>query len=150
MQRNVIRGMVASLTLMFAMAQTAGAQDRKWFDSPDEAAGVAARSGKMIVVSVGADWCHYCKKMDRETWSDGKVQQAIKQNYVPLKLTDEKHHELLAVMQIKAFPTTLVFTSDKKFLTKMDGYVDAEKMALLLEKIRIADSHISTQTPPVR
>lgn len=59
MQRNVIRGMVASLTLMFAMAQTAGAQDRKWFDSPDEAAGVAARSGKMIVVSVGADWCHY-------------------------------------------------------------------------------------------
>lgn len=84
MQRNVIRGMVASLTLMFAMAQTAGAQDRKWFDSPDEAAGVAARSGKMIVVSVGAD------------------------------------------------------------------YVDAEKMALLLEKIRIADSQRSTQTPPLR
>jgi thioredoxin-related protein len=150
MQRNVIRGMVASLTLMFAIAQTAGAQDRKWFDSPDEAAGVAARSGKMIVVSVGADWCHYCKKMDRETWTDGKVQQAIKQNYVPLKLTDEKHHELLAVMQINAFPTTLVFTSDRKFLTKMEGYVDAEKMALLLEKIRIADSQKSTQTPPLR
>lgn len=62
------------------MAQTASAQDRKWFDSPDKAANVAARSEKMIVVSVGADWCHYCKKMDRETWPDGKVQQAIKQN----------------------------------------------------------------------
>ncbi len=150
MQRNVIQGMVASMTLLFVITQSASAQDRKWFDSPDEAANVAARSGKMIVVSVGADWCHYCKKMDRETWTDGKVQQAIKQNYVPLKLTDERHHELLAVMQIKAFPTTLVFTSDTKFLTKMEGYVDAEKMALLLEKIRIADSQQSTQTPPIR
>jgi len=150
MQRNVIQGIVASLTLLFVMAPTASAQDRKWFDSPDEAAGVAARSGKMIVVSVGADWCHYCKKMDRETWTDGKVQQAIKQNYVPLKLTYERHHELLAVMQIKAFPTTLVFTSERKFLTKMEGYVDAEKMALLLEQIRIADNQRSTQTPPIR
>ena len=150
MQRNVIQGMVATFTLLFVMTQSASAQDRKWFDSPDEAANVAARSGKMIVVSVGADWCHYCKKMDRETWTDGKVQQAIKQNYVPLKLTDERYHELLAVMQIKAFPTTLVFTSDRKFLTKMEGYVDAEKMALLLEKIRIADSQKSTQTPPLR
>ena len=150
MQRNVIQGMVTTFTLLFVMTQSASAQDRKWFDSPDEAANVAARSGKMIVVSVGADWCHYCKKMDRETWTDGKVQQAIKQNYVPLKLTDERHHELLAVMQIKAFPTTLVFTSDRKFLTKMEGYVDAEKMALLLEKIRIADSQQSIQTPPIR
>ena len=53
-------------------------------------------------------------------------------------------------MQIKAFPTTLVFTSDRKFLTKIEGYVDAEKMALLLEKVRLADSQKSTQTPPLR
>ncbi|MDA0658570.1 MAG: thioredoxin family protein [Planctomycetota bacterium] len=150
MQRNVIQGIVTSLTFLFVMTQTAVAQEGKWLDSPDEAAKVAARSGKMIVVSVGADWCHYCKRMDRETWADGKVQQAIKQNYVPLKLTDERHHELLAAMQIKAFPTTLVFTSDRRFLTKMEGYVDAEIMALQLEQIRIADGQRATKLPPVR
>ncbi len=150
MQRNVIQGIAASLTLLFVMAKSVDAQERKWFDSPAEAANVAARSEKMIVISVRADWCHYCKKMDRETWSDGKVQQAIKQSYVPLKLTDEKHHELLAAMRVKAFPTTVFFTSDRKFLTKMEGYVDAEKMAQLLEQIRIADSQRPTQTPPIR
>jgi uncharacterized protein YyaL (SSP411 family) len=150
MKRNVVHRIVASVTLLFVMTQTGSAQERKWFDSPDEAANFAARSGKMIVVSVGADWCHYCRKMDRETWTDRKVQQMIKQNYVPLKLTDERHHELLAVMQIKAFPTTLIFTSDRTFLTKTEGYVDAEKMAVLLEKLRIADSQRSTETPPIR
>lgn len=67
-----------------------------------------------------------------------------------IELTDEKHHELLAAMHVKAFPTTLVFTSDRKFLTKMEGYVDAEKMAQLLEQIRIADSQRLSQTPPIR
>lgn len=150
MQRNGIQGMIALLAFLFVMTQTAGAHERKWFDSPAEAANIAARSGKMILVSVGADWCHYCKKMDRETWTDGKVQQAIKQSYVPLKLTDEKHQELLAALQVNAFPTTLVFTSDRKFLTKMDGYVDAEKMALMLEKLRIANSQQATQASPIR
>jgi uncharacterized protein YyaL (SSP411 family) len=84
MQRNVIRGVLASLTLMLTMAQPSFAQERKWLSSPDEAASVAARSGELIVVSVGADWCHFCKKMDQETWTDGKVQQAIKQNFVAL------------------------------------------------------------------
>ena len=150
MQRNVLRGVLASLTFLMVMTRPALAQERNWLNSPDEAASVAARSGKLIVVSVGADWCHFCKKMDLETWTNGKVQQAIKQSYVPLKLTDEKHYELLAAMRVKAFPTTIVFTSDRKFLTKMEGYVDAEKMAQLLEQIRIADSQRPTQTPPIR
>lgn len=135
MQRNAIREFFVSLTFLLVFTQATVAQERQWLDSPDEAANVAVRSGKMILISVGADWCHSCKKMDRETWSDEKVQQAINKSFVPLKLTDEKHHEHWATMQVKAFPTTLVFTSDKKLLTKMEGYVDAKKLALLLEQI---------------
>lgn len=84
MQRNVLRGVLASLNFLVVMTRPALAQERNWLNSPDEVASVAARSGKLIVVSVGADWCHFCKKMDRETWADGKVQQTIKQSYVPL------------------------------------------------------------------
>jgi len=80
MHRNVLGILIASLTSLLVLTQTAVAQKRKWLNSASEASAAAARSGKMIVVSIGADWCHYCKKMDRETWPDGKVQQVIKQS----------------------------------------------------------------------
>lgn len=40
------------------------AQEVRWTRSPQQAVDMAHQSGKMILVSVGADWCHYCKKMD--------------------------------------------------------------------------------------
>ena len=119
-------------------SQVASAQDIRWTHSPQQAVDIAHQSGKMILVTVGADWCHYCKKMERETWLNRSISQLVSENYVALKLTDKQHKELIAALKVQAFPTTLIFSSDRQPLARLEGYVDAEKMQEALQQIRPA------------
>ena len=57
---------------------------------------------------------------------------------MPLKLTDEQHKEMVQALQIQAYPTTLVFTSDRQLIARLEGFVDAEKMLIVLSQIHVA------------
>lgn len=105
--------MLAILCFFPFTAVRADAQQIRWTRSPLAAVDSAQQSGKMLLVSVGAEWCHYCKKMDKEVWPDHSLVHVTQENYVPLKLNDEQHKELVQALQIQSCPTTLVFTSDK-------------------------------------
>jgi len=109
-----------------------------WTRSPEVAAKQASDSGRMIIVSVGAKWCHFCKKMDRDTWNDNDVANAIAAEYVPLKLSDEEHRELIKAMGIQGFPATLIFTPDRRLVARLDGYVGPDKMLDAMTQIRSA------------
>ncbi len=62
------------LALLFPFGFGLFAQDKeiKWL-SFDEASELAVKEPKMILVSVYTDWCGWCKKMDRETFTDNEV-----------------------------------------------------------------------------
>lgn len=137
MQRNALGTVLGLMVCLIVFSGNVTAEPF-WLRSVDDAGMMAAQSGKMIVVSVGAEWCHYCKKMDRETWPDRRVQQVLRKNYLPLKLNDQQHSEYLAMLKVTAFPTTLIFTPDRKFLTKVEGFLSPDKMAKLLEQARLA------------
>jgi thiol:disulfide interchange protein len=107
-----------------------------WTGSPQRAVNAAQRSGRMIVVTVGADWCHYCKKMERDVWQQPHIATLIGESFIPLRLTSEHHRELVERLQVQAFPTTLVFSPDRKLIARIDGYVDAASMQAALERLR--------------
>ena len=48
---------------------------------------LAARDAeKHIMVDVYTDWCGFCKKLDRETYSDATVRKVLSESYVSVKL----------------------------------------------------------------
>lgn len=135
---KVLSAIMAILCLFSLTVARADAQEIRWTRSPQAAVDLAQQSGKMILVSVGAEWCHYCKKMDKEVWPDHTLVHVIQDNYVPLKLTDEQHKELVQALQIQSYPTTLVFTSDRQPIARLEGFVSAEKMLDALTQIHVA------------
>jgi len=139
--------MVFVAIVIAAPGSKAISQDVRWLKSAQTAVNESHQTGRMVLVSVGADWCHYCKKMDRETWKNRAVSRAISDGYVPLKLMDEDHKELIAALQIKAFPSTLVFSSDRQLIARIDGYVEPAKMLEVLDQIRLSTR---VNTPPTR
>lgn len=45
---------------------------------------------KKIMVDLYTDWCGYCKKMDRETFTDPLIVKYVHENFYPVKFNAEK------------------------------------------------------------
>lgn len=50
---------------------------------------------KKLLVDLYTDWCGYCKKMDRETFSDPWVVRYIDEHFYPVKFNAEKPGDLV-------------------------------------------------------
>lgn len=111
----------------------------EWEKDPAVAAEQARKSGKPIIVYITADYCGYCRKMERESWSDKDVTKTVSENFVALKLDAEKHEKLVARLDVRAYPTTLVFGGDGKHITTAEGFLSrADLLKLLVKKDSVA------------
>src|SRR5690349_5830320 len=56
-----------------------------WHRDPGEAAKLADAGNRLVIIDVFTDWCGWCKKMDREIYTDRRV-AALSREHVFLKL----------------------------------------------------------------
>lgn len=95
----------------------------QWLRSASEAARLAKTTGKPILVYVRSQNCHYCDLLQQNTWSDPAVKAMIMRDMVPLKLTLEENRDAVKALKVKGFPAVILFTPDRQFLAKIDGYL---------------------------
>ncbi len=65
-----------------------------WYPWGEEAFEVARRSGRPILLDVGAAWCHWCHVMDEGTYSDQEVSRLIGQHFVAVKVDRDENPEV--------------------------------------------------------
>jgi thioredoxin-related protein len=116
-----------------------------WLQSPQQAAQLAGQFHMPILVYVTSEHCGYCRKMERETWSNPQIITMVEGGFIPLELTAERDHEMIAAMGIRAFPTTLLFTPDAKFVGGTPGYLSPIQAAGLMKRAQhpeVAAQHV--------
>lgn len=134
--------LVISLLLSGAQAQV------KWH-TVDEAA--AAKIGsRLYFVDFYTSWCGYCKKMDRETFSDSTVAKLLNRYYYPVKFDAEsnatvrwfgktynpstnsrnRQHEFARGLQ--GYPTFGLFRSDGTPMQAIPGFYSASDFVVVL------------------
>lgn len=122
----------------------------------DEGMALAAKENKKVLVDVYTDWCVWCKKMDKEVYTDEQIYSIIEKNYVAVKYNPEGQ-ELVTInneqmnggmftqaMGISGYPCTLIFGADGKPVTKIDGFQEAKGFATLLTFI--GEDHYKTKS----
>lgn len=131
---------VAKITILACglttlLGTVARAEEIEWLRSAQQAGEVAAQSGKPILVYIRSANCHYCDLMQTNVWQDPATLATVMRDFVPLKLTREENPEAVQVLQVKGFPTTLIFSADRRYVDRLDGYVEAERFRTAVGKM---------------
>lgn len=118
----------------------------------EQAAARMEKEPRKMVIDVYTDWCGWCKKMDKETFTDSEVAELVNKHYYAVKLnaegkepitlkgqtfnfkTEYKAHELaVALLQGQmSFPTTVYLDEKMNMLAPVPGYLDADNFSKIL------------------
>ena len=94
----------------------------------DEALARARSEGKLVMLDVYTDWCGWCKKLDKDVFSDSRVAAALR-DVVPVKVNAEKGGEAVARrFAVEGYPTILFVDAGGTLVHRIDGYVNADEM----------------------
>jgi len=104
----------------------------------------APKTDKKIVLDVYTDWCGWCKRMDKSTYSDDEVTSYISKKYIASKMNPEKegkvtfqgkeysHREFAQALGVRGYPATAFFNEKGELLTVVAGYIQTEEFKKIL------------------
>jgi thioredoxin-related protein len=114
----------------------------------EEAIAANAKDPKMILVDVYTDWCGWCKKMDKETFTDPKVVDHLKQNFYAVKLNAENTNrkfdfmgktyteaEMATAMRVRSYPNFVVIEPKLQNIAQLPGYRPADEFLAGLNEL---------------
>lgn len=117
------------------------------FTNYSDAAAKAKRENKMILVDVYTDWCVWCKRMDKDVYTDAKVQAEMEKYFAAAKLDAEsattrsfkgstKSEQAIAQdLRVSGYPTTVFLSPNEEVIQVIPGYVKAADFAMALRYI---------------
>lgn len=129
------------VTLAFAVliSYSVQAQDQIEWMKFEEAIEANKTNPKMLLVDVYTDWCGWCKKMDKETFTDPKVIAHINANYYAVKLNAENTQrsfdfmgktyneaQMAAAMRVNSYPNFVVIEPKLQNIAQLPGYRQPE------------------------
>ncbi|HTS33234.1 MAG TPA: thioredoxin domain-containing protein [Thermoplasmata archaeon] len=74
--------------------RSAAEQPIDWYPWGPEPFELARRTGRPILLDVGASWCHWCHVMDEGTYADPKVAQLLGESFVAVKVDRDENPEV--------------------------------------------------------
>lgn len=74
--------------------RSAAEQGIDWHPWGTEAFALAKRTGRPILLDVGASWCHWCHVMDETTYADPEVARLLGLHFIAVKVDRDEHPEV--------------------------------------------------------
>jgi thioredoxin-related protein len=127
----------------------------KWH-SFNEGIELAHQQNKKLLIDVYTDWCIWCKKMDKDVYTNEDVGKAITTSFVAVKLNAESSNSLTyngdqtdeatfaKAIGVTGYPTTVFLESGAQPITKIAGYLEPKEFANVLRFI--GENHYKTKT----
>jgi thioredoxin-related protein len=127
----------------------------KWHDF-NEGATLAKKENKKLLVDVYTDWCVWCKKMDKDVYSNDRVRQSVAAHFVAVKLNAESSKgisfngaqmneaKLAGAMGVTGYPTIVFLDPAAHPITKVDGFVESKEFTSILQYI--GEDHYKSKT----
>ncbi len=119
----------------------------QWY-SYEDALAKARKEGKFVMIDFYAVWCKWCKKLEKETYIDPKVAEAIKADFVTVKIDAESSktvvhemhqmtmQELADLYGVKSYPAVWFLDKDGNRADVLNGYLPPDDFLRYLAFIK--------------
>lgn len=148
--KNVIAVFI-SVLLFSSFAYKANNDELKWLDW-NTGYPLAKKTNKIILVDAYTDWCGWCKKMDRDTYSQPEVIKILNKDFVIIKFNPEISDVVYDLDGVKisgrelfgqltrgkstGFPTTYFIEPNKKQIQIAAGYLGPDDFLKVLAQAK--------------
>ena len=84
-----------------------------WLTDFQTAARRAKNRKRRILIDFYAAWCAPCRRMERDVWSDEKVDRAVQRRFIPLRadVDTPAGKQLVRRYKVRALPTILIVSA---------------------------------------
>ncbi|OYU95537.1 MAG: hypothetical protein CFE21_10360 [Bacteroidetes bacterium B1(2017)] len=141
---------IAILFILFSSFTKPKEEELKWYQW-NEGYPLAVKEKKLILVDAYTDWCGWCKKMDRDTYTNADIIKKLNKNFIVIKFNPEQRDKTydidgttfsardffaqLSRGENTGYPTTYFINPKKKSLFVDPGYHDAASFTQILDKV---------------
>jgi thioredoxin-related protein len=108
---------------------------------------LASMNHKKVLIDFMADWCIYCKKMDKEVFPNPKVHAVLSEYFYKVKINVESKDQVTfqgktytkaqfaQAFGVSGLPTYVFMDSKGNFIAGQPGYIPAPDFARMLSYI---------------
>lgn len=130
-----------SLLFLFACAQPPeekvqnnDAEEIDWLPYDQAVFDLATSSNKLILLEVGANWCHWCHVMDDSTYANPEVQSFLKEHFILSREDQDSRPDLFAAYRPWGWPAIIVQNEKGEDLLRLKGYQPRKKFLAVLQE----------------
>jgi thioredoxin-related protein len=132
-------GLAVGLFFGTLISEPFAAGNIKWH-SYKEGVALGQNQNKKVFVNFFADWCAYCRQMDKETFNDSAVGAYLNKNFIAVKVDADKETQLATDYNVQGLPVSTFIAEDGEFIGSQPGYIAPGQMIPLLKYIH-SDSY---------
>jgi len=126
-----------SLTFLISVFPSRCLSDEtiKWY-SYEEGVTLGKSQHKKIFINFFADWCGYCKKMDKGTFIDPEIVSYLNKNFIAIKVNSDKETALASKYKVRGLPSNWFVSETGDQIGNYPGYIPADSLMPILKYIQ--------------
>lgn len=101
----------------------------------DDGMAKARETGKNIVFYFYADWCTYCVRMQKETFSHDSVIDFLNNKVIAVKVNVDQDKDIARTYRVRGLPATVLLLRNGEQVGPMPGFIPAKSYLAMLNKI---------------
>jgi thiol-disulfide isomerase/thioredoxin len=117
-RRSAILGAVG-ICLSAGRVSLAGGPANKaiaWQSSLQDAHKIALQQNKPMMLVFGAEWCGYCKKLEKTTLSNPQLSKYINSTFVSVHVDVDEEEKVAKILEVKSLPCTIILSPNADLL----------------------------------